>query len=205
MSKERILQKQEEIKSKIIKVAQEIILTEGLKGLTIRKITNKLDYSPAIIYHYFEGKAEIVEAIVNEGYKNILGVLASSREKPQEDPHDEIKEMFRMYALAALEYPMEYKAFMLNDNTQVLKRTAIMDKMASKKSDALKILCNQLQRGIDIGRFSPVDVELTAQILWVSVFGLIIRLILEKEVSAVQRNRLIEHQINILLNGLTKG
>lgn len=55
------LRKQEEIRNTILEVARNIISKEGAQGLSIRNITNAIDYSPAIIYYYFKDKNEIVE------------------------------------------------------------------------------------------------------------------------------------------------
>lgn len=46
-------------------------------------------------------------------------------------------------------------------------------------------------------------IELTAQILWSSVFGLIIRLIIEKDSTEEQRHKLIEYHIDFIINGLS--
>ena len=40
----------------IIAAAREIMETEGLEALSIRKLANSLHQTPGIIYHYFAGK-----------------------------------------------------------------------------------------------------------------------------------------------------
>ena len=45
-------------------------------------------------------------------------------------------------------------------------------------------------------------IELTAQVIWASIFGLIIRLIIEKDLPDEQRQNLIEHHINIVIDGM---
>ena len=48
--------KHEEIKELIVKITKEIIKEEGLDKVSIRKITNRMGYSPGIVYHYFSDK-----------------------------------------------------------------------------------------------------------------------------------------------------
>jgi AcrR family transcriptional regulator len=201
MTKQRQLRKQEEIRHIILAAAREIVSREGVQGLSIRKITNAIEYSPAIIYHYFKDKNEIIASLVGEGYGRIL---ASVRGVPrnEEAPEQEIKEVFTRYIRAALESPEEYKAFMLQDDPAILERTALLRKGISDNSPTMQVLCEAVRRGMERKRFGPGDVELTAQILWTSAFGLIIKLILEKSVSEEQTDRLIGQHFDLLYHGL---
>ncbi len=201
MGKDRQIRKQKEVRNKILDVARDIISKEGIQGLSIRKITSTIDYSPGIIYHYFNNKDEIIKALVNEGYKKILESI-NSVEQNITEPDKEIKEIAIKYIEAALKSPEEYKAFMLNDETQVMEKTRLLEKGISKKSKTLQLLSDKIQQGISRDYFTPVDPELTAQIIWVSIFGLTIKLIFEKDISQEQINRLIDHQLNILFNGI---
>lgn len=201
MTKERQLRKQEEIRSSILDAAKGIIERDGVQGLSIRKITNAIEYSPAIIYHYFKDKNEIVETLVEEGYRKILAAVASVKRNDVE-PEEEIKEVFINYIKAALESPEEYKAFMLNSDASVLKKTALLDRGISERSQSIQALCNTIRRGIAAGRFAECDAELSAQIIWTSAFGLTIKLILEEKVEHEQVERLIEQHFNILFNGI---
>lgn len=201
MGKERQLRKQEETKNAILDVARNIISQEGLQGLSIRKITNVMEYSPGIIYHYFKDKNEIIESLVGEGYQRIITSI-SSVERNDNEPDREIKEMFFRYIEAALADPEIYKAFMLNDDLSVTKRTSLLAKGISQKSPTMQVLNENIKRGIQQGRYAPLDSELTAQIIWTSAFGLIIKIIFEKDLSQEQVNRLIEHHFTVLFNGI---
>ena len=201
MTKERQLRKQDEIRNIILEAARDIISREGLKGLSIRKITNAIEYSPAIIYHYFKDKNEIVETIVEDGYKRILNSLTVV-DKNEKQPEKEIKEVFCNYIKAALDNKDEYMAIMLNDDPILKQRTVILQKGISKSSRTMGILSEAIKRGIDQGRFAVCDVELTAQIMWTSAFGLIIKLMIEKDVPEEQINDLIETHFRTLFYGM---
>lgn len=197
------MRKQEEIRKTILDIARDIISREGIEGLSIRKITSTIDYSPAIIYHYFKDKNEIVESLLSQQYEKILDSV-SSVQRNESEPEKEMKEAFTKYIKAALASPEEYKAFVLSNDPKVLKRTSVLEKGVSEKSQTMKLLCDNIQRGIDLGCFQTCDPEITAQIIWTSVFGLIIRLMLEKDISEEQQNRLIKHEFDILFNGIMK-
>lgn len=201
MSKSRQQKKQEEIRRKILDAARKIIAKEGLEGLSIRKITNAMDYSPAIIYHYFKDKNEIIETIMAEGFGKILSSIQAVESKSL-SPDQEIVETFKAYIEATLEHPVEYKAFVLNDDPELLKRMTVLQKGATDTRATLKALKGNIERGIKIGLYKNYDPELTAQIVWTSISGLLIRLIIEKDIPKEQRDRLIEHQFTMLFKGL---
>ena len=77
-----------------------------------------------------------------------------------------------------------------------------MEPGIAARSQTMHILCETLRRGIDKGRFSDMDVELTAQILWTSAFGLTVKLILEKNLPAGQMDRLLDQHFNVVFNGI---
>ncbi|GGM42496.1 TetR family transcriptional regulator [Paraliobacillus quinghaiensis] len=201
VKKEHQLRKQEETKKNILDIARNIIAEDGIKALSIRKITNALDYSPGIIYHYFKDKNEIIETIVDEGYGQILATVKSV-ERNEVAPEEEIKEVFTSYIKAALESPEYYKAVMLSSEPSILKRTAVLNRGISEQSSSLKVLCENIERGKSDNRYATWDSELTGQIIWTSTFGLIIRLMTERNVSDDQVDRLINHHFQVLLKGL---
>ncbi|MDF2592745.1 MAG: transcriptional regulator, TetR family [Clostridia bacterium] len=201
MTKERQLRKQEEIRSIILGAARDIIEKEGIKGLSIRKITNAIEYSPAIIYHYFKDKNEIIETIVEEGYIRILNSLTVV-ERNEKQPEKEIKEVFSNYIKAALDNRDEYMTVMLNDDPILKQRTTILKKGISKSSKTMALLSETIKRGVEQGRFSECDVELTAQVMWTSAFGLIMKLMIEKDIAEDQINALIETHFKTLFSGI---
>lgn len=201
MSKKRQLRKQEEVRNTILDAARDIIAKDGIRGLSIRKITNAIDYSPAIVYHYFKDKDEIVETLVREGYGRILASIGLVK-RNEDQPEKEIRETFTKYIAAALESPEYYRAIMFNDDPAVLNRTRLLEKGISERSQTLQMLCDSIRRGVNQGRFAPCDIELTAQIMWTSTFGLIIKLMVERDISREQVSRLIDHQFTVLFNGI---
>lgn len=203
MGKERQVRKQEELRQTILAAARDIISQEGFPGLSIRKITRAIDYSPAIIYHYFKDKDEIVKALLSEGYARIVSSIGMV-ERNEAEPEKEIQQAFTQYIKAALASPEEYKAFMLNADATILEKTALLSQGISQTSRTLQVLCANIQRGISQGRYIPCDPELTAQIFWTSTFGLIIKLILEKDIPQEQIDRLVDRHFSLLFNGIRK-
>lgn len=198
--------RQEEIKilkKKIITAASKIMTEEGYEGLSIRKIASRIEYSPGIIYHYFKDKSEIVSTILEEEYNTILKTIESVP-VDIENPENSLIKGLTAYINLMLGIPNEFRAIMMNDIGGLQDKVNVLQKGISADRKSIGKMCDLIKLGIKLGRFRELDAELTAQIIWSSTFGLISRLILEKDISEDQRTRLINHHFQILINGLKK-
>lgn len=200
---ERRQMEKETIRKKILDAASEILVKEGYENLSIRKIANKIEYSPGIIYHYFKDKAEIVASVVEDGYKRILkGVVDVPVDV--ENPEKTIEKGLRNYMEQMLEEPHQFRAIMMNDMEAVQEKVNILEEGISKERKSIQGLCKLVELGIEKGKFRKMDAELTAQIIWTSTYGLLSRLVLEKNISKQQKERLVDHHFEIIISGLMK-
>lgn len=180
----------EEMKELILLAASDIIASEGFDKLSIRKIAKKIEYSPSIIYHYFKDKEEILNNVMERGYKKIVSAVSSVKME-NNSPEERLIQMTKNYIKAALNMPDEFMAAQLNQSEAALKHTSSLFKGSSKEKPALSTLNQCLQ---EIYMDKDVDentVELTAQMIVVSTLGLIFKLIIEKDIGDEQRERLI--------------
>lgn len=200
---ERKQMEKEAIRKKILDAASEILVEEGYDKLSIRKIANKIEYSPGIIYHYFKDKGEIIAFIVEEEYGRILKTL-SDIPLNEENPEKTIEQTFRAYIELMLETPEKFRTILMNDIESIQEKVNILGRGISKERKSLQGLCNMIECGIEKRKFREMDVELTAQIIWTSTHGLISRLIIERNIPKDQKERLINHHFEILINGLMK-
>lgn len=187
-----------DMRSLILAAANDIIGSEGFEKLSIRKIAKKIDYSPSIIYHYFQDKEEIVNNVMQIGYKKIISSL-SSAEMSSYSPKKRLVEMAKSYIEAALKMPDEFMAAQLNTSEEALKHTASLFKGASKEKPALLALYQCLQELYKDKDIDESTVELTAQTIAVATLGLIFKLYIEKNIGEEQRQKLIHYFTNVVV------
>lgn len=201
--KERKEREREEMRDLILQAGKEIIRTEGLANLSIRKIATKIDYSPAIIYHYFHDKDDLINHLMKKSYQKIMGSLATSLVSTSE-PTQKMQDMARNYIDMALQMPDEYMSIMLSQSPRILEHTSVLIEGASSKRSAIGLLGQCLK---ETQLYLEDDlIELTAQAIWTATFGLIIRLIIEKDlISDEQKEKLIEHHLRSITKGMIMG
>ena len=70
--KERQERDREAVRRAILDAARDLFVSEGYQNVSIRKIAERIEYSPAAIYGYFPSKDDIFFALAEEGFR-LLG------------------------------------------------------------------------------------------------------------------------------------
>src|SRR5207248_4245029 len=60
------------VRRSILDAARELFVAVGFENVSIRKIAERIEYSPAAIYSYFPSKDDIFFALAEEGFR-LLG------------------------------------------------------------------------------------------------------------------------------------
>jgi AcrR family transcriptional regulator len=111
--KERKQRDKEEMKRLILKCARELFLDEGFDKVTIRRIADKMEYSPTTIYLYFSDKDEILFALHKEGfellYKQQLSLFKLT------DPLEKLRNHAMVYVNFARQNPEFYTLMFLQE------------------------------------------------------------------------------------------
>jgi len=91
---ERRQKEKEDIKQRILDVARKIAAKEGWHALTIRKIADEIEYTPPIVYEYFENKEDLIREIIYAGFSMLSKKISDARQS-KTDP----KELLRILSL----------------------------------------------------------------------------------------------------------
>src|SRR5215831_8857515 len=80
--KERQGREREAIRRAILDAARDLFVRDGYQHVSIRKIAERIEYSPAAIYGYFPSKDDIFYALAEEGFR-LLGNPAALADTPE--------------------------------------------------------------------------------------------------------------------------
>ncbi|REG82248.1 TetR/AcrR family transcriptional regulator [Marinomonas pollencensis] len=85
--------------SSLIKAASDILQEEGVEGLSMRKLADKVGVSRTAPYHHFKDKNALLCAIAEAGFKAQEARLASLLSS-----HEEAEQRFRLYVHQYIEF-----------------------------------------------------------------------------------------------------
>lgn len=92
----------------ILTAAREIARHEGWQSVTVRKVAERIEYSPPTIYEYFESKEDILIELLREGFRQLAAALKTVR-KVTEDPEQRLLNMAEAYWNFAMGNPELYQ------------------------------------------------------------------------------------------------
>jgi AcrR family transcriptional regulator len=82
---ERRVHEKEKMRQGILDAAKAIAAKEGWQAVTIRKIADEIQYTPPIVYEYFENKEALFRELVYSGF-DLLGETIERAKREEPDP-----------------------------------------------------------------------------------------------------------------------
>ncbi|MEL6857610.1 MAG: helix-turn-helix domain-containing protein [Pseudomonadota bacterium] len=160
------------IRARILSAAEQVFAREGADGLSIRRLAENIDYSPAAIYKYFKSKDELVDELKETFFELILENV--NRIVDTSTPFAErSRDCVGTYVQIAIEKPHHYAAAFAGQASAGEDLAHDDDREGSKKEQAFNVLSGMIQEGVDIGAFrSEIDSVLAAKSIWASMHGL---------------------------------
>jgi AcrR family transcriptional regulator len=164
---ERKARQRQQMKRGILEGALKLFLKEGFENVTMRKIAEKVEYSPATLYLYFKNKDAILFALHEEGFERLY-------ERQQEilsigDSLRRLVQHGRVYLDFAREMP-EFYDLMFITRAPVKEILAKGEWNAGKQ--AYDFLRQNVQDCINEGYFAGARVETVALFMWALVHGI---------------------------------
>lgn len=202
--KERQEREREATARAILDAARDLFVAEGYHNVSIRKIAEKIEYSPAAIYSYFPSKDDIFLALAEEGFRMLFDSAECVRkEHSHASPVDCIRSAFLNVYQFSRQHP-EYHALMFLDRSvprisQDWERFRFVHEMRSQLSDLI-------QKAIDAGDF-PADCnpEMVFRVLMVSIQGVAVMRLCDRLVAGEDADGLAGVTLEAALTGLRTG
>jgi len=171
--KERREREKSETRDKILDAARELFVTEGFEGVSMRKVAEKIEYSPTAIYVYFADKQELFRELCHQDYARLAEVFQSS--VMSTDPMERLKQIGEIYIDFGTRYRNHYKFMFMTPHPPHEPDEVDREMMGNPEKDAYAFLKWAVQQALDAKCFRQelTDAELLSQTLWASVHGVI--------------------------------
>jgi AcrR family transcriptional regulator len=152
----------------ILEAAQELFLSQGYSNVSMRKIAEKIEYSPAAIYSYFKSKDEIFFSLAEDGYRRMADrvnrVVTGTVE-----PLEALRRGIWAFYEFSKENPDSFYLMFLDrsvpDLAQDIERFEFIQQTMARGEAAIRSL-------IDSGRFQPtLEPAAAVHILWAAMIG----------------------------------
>jgi AcrR family transcriptional regulator len=171
--KERREREKSETRDKILDAARELFVTEGYDGVSMRRVAEKIEYSPTAIYVHFADKNELFHELCHQDYARLAEVFQGSAVPL--DPVERLRQIGRTYIDFGVHYPNHYRFMFMTPHPAIEPNEEECEKKGNPELDAYAFLKWAVQEVINAGRFREelVDAELVSQTVWAAVHGVI--------------------------------
>ena len=173
--KERQERERESVRRAILDAARDLFTTEGYRNVSIRKIAERIEYSPAAIYSYFPSKDDIFFALAEEGFR-LLGDPAGV--STALEPLPRIRAIFwRLYEFSR-DHPQYFELMFVDRSVPRINRE--YERFAFVR-ETKRHLVDEVERGIQAGVFpASLNPAAAVRLLMVGLLGLAVLCLSER-------------------------
>ncbi len=189
----------EEFRREILEAARELFIQEGYESFSMRKLAEKIDYSPTTIYLYFPSKDDLLFTICEEVFAYFFAQLHHIRSGSQ-DPVEKLRQTLLSFMEFGLKNPQQYKMMFFTKNSAY----GTYEEFLSRETMARNIYFafrEMVRDCIRAGRIRDLDVDVIWHALASASHGLI-TLALYRPDALQDKGDLVAHA---LVDGLLRG
>ena len=147
----------------ILGAAAAILVEDGHENFSMRRLAARCGYTAPTIYHYFGDKAGLIDALLEESFRQLLSHLR--RVRRGDDPVDDMRAMFRAFVRFGLRNATQYWLLTMPRDGQSAPPEAAEEARALLEEPLLRIESE--------GRLLADDIETVRQSFWALLHGLI--------------------------------
>ncbi len=176
-SAERRARERNQTRELILAAARDIFIKEGFDAVTMRKIAERIEYTPAAIYAHFKDKMDLIMALCDSDF----GLLREAMRAAEriEDPVERLRAAGYGYVDFALANPHHYRFMFMSQwpaEAHELDPSRECDiKQGNPDEDAYAFLSMLVGACIKSGRFATAfrDVDAVTQACWGAAHGVV--------------------------------
>ena len=200
-SRERREREREEIRGLILDTARELFVSEGYDAVTMRRIAERIEYSPTAIYFHFKDKESLLKELCQTDFLTLAQQFGTIAEI--DDPVEQLRRIGRAYVDFGVNNPNHYRLMFMTPHPPVEPDDERLEK-GNPEEDAYAFLRAIIEKGVAAGRLRNGDPELLSQTMWAGVHG-VISLQLAKQNDPWIDWRSLDARATLMIDALIAG
>jgi AcrR family transcriptional regulator len=187
------------LRQEILAAARQMFAEDGYEAVSMRKLAERIEYSPTAIYLHFADKDALFRAICDETFEQLVRRLEKVRARHAGDPLGGLKAGLREYVDFGVKHPEHYVVTFLQR-----QRATPADFRGSPGERAFACLRRAVAECDEAGLLRPMHREVAAQVLWMSIHGLVALLVVQKPFPFAPTKVLVDAQLETLIAGIVE-
>ncbi|MGE0827525.1 MAG: TetR/AcrR family transcriptional regulator [Candidatus Binatia bacterium] len=179
------------VRSAILDAARQLFAQEGVAGLSMRRLAEKIGYTPRTIYLYFVDKDDLLSELIEEEVGHLADCLESAFAKHR-SPQRRLEAVALAYVAFGLEHPQAYEAIFMLRNHPLTRESAHLGQHVQGKR-MLEVLDRAVRES---GHTRAAhDHHVIFQALRCALHGVTSLLVLGRKLPGVQWEAVVKHLV----------
>ncbi len=200
-TKERQDRERQAVTASILSAARDLFVAEGYQSVSIRKIAERIEYSPAAIYSYFASKDDIFLTLAEEGFHRLDARVRGAMKTG--NPLEDVRGCWWAFYEFSQDEPAYFELMFVDRSvpriTQQWEGFEFLQGMLGNAVDAI-------QKAIDAGAFpKTLSPNVAMHMLWAALIGPAVVGIRHRLQSGEDYDALARDVLNATIAGLQAG
>lgn len=184
----------------ILNAAAELLVESGYASFSMRKLAERIGYTPTTVYHHFRDKDALLMAAVGDGFAMFEERLRHAI-YGELDPFAQLVLLGRAYVQFGLEHPVHYRVMFME---RADFWTTMPPEMCEPMMASFEVLHTVVQRAIATGETSQTESESVSRAIWAQVHGVVALALTMPFMDEAQVQQMTEAGMALVLDGVRK-
>jgi AcrR family transcriptional regulator len=185
-------------KQQILDVAKEMFAERGVSQTTVRQIGSRAGILSGSLYHYFESKADIVDAVLSEFCKTVLGNYWQIASRTDLDPAEQVRQMAQ-YGFSLISDHTAALIIVHRESNDLIREPRFAY-LIDFDQEVERRYTDVFTRGVAAGRFDPdINPKMLYRFVRDAIVGAIRWYVPSKGASTDQ---VADTMVDVVLNGI---
>lgn len=167
-SADRRVRQKAGVREAILVAATELFLEGGYEGFSLRRVAERVGYTPTTVYLYFADKDDLLFTVARKGFEGFSEALQAGFASTSH-PVDRIEAIGRAYVAFGTTHPAYYR-LMFMERTEFLTRS--QPEHRTPALEAFATLIWAVEVALATGHLAPGDAQTYSDILWAGMHGI---------------------------------
>lgn len=184
-----------DLKSELLDACRKLLLKEGYRGCSLRKIAAEAGVTATSIYLHFENKDDLIHSVMEQSIEELNDRLERVARGPGEAVQ-KLENLAREYVDFALENPHEYQVIYRVNSDEMARYPREKFRKARR---GYRIVGEVIEQGVAEGAVDESRPVLAAYVLWAQLHGVLSVLFSRRLDSRIDRELFIEEAVDRIL------
>lgn len=190
-------EKTNNLRDKIIEEARKLLLEEGYRNVSLRKIAANAGITATSIYLHFDSKDHLIHTLMGQAIEQLNAKLESTADLEM-DPVEKLEALARDYVRFALEHPREYQVIYLVTSDEMSRYPKEKFRRARR---GYEIVSKVIEEGVSEDEIVEKHPRIAAYTLWAQLHGVMAVVLSKRLDTRIDQEEFIEQAIQHIIYG----